>query len=98
MRIFRYSFTGWGSCFSLSQEAFDIAKKIPPIEASKAIRNEDRPDASEIPIIAMTANVFEEDKKLSYEAGMNEHIQKPFNKSDIKKILKKIKEFILMNL
>ncbi|MCR5746882.1 MAG: transporter substrate-binding domain-containing protein [Lachnospiraceae bacterium] len=46
-------------------------------EASRAIRAMDDPGRSEIPIIAMTANAFEEDKKNSMEAGMNGHLGKP---------------------
>ena len=45
-------------------------------EATRAIRALPSPSAS-IPIIALTANAFEEDKKASYEAGMNGHISKP---------------------
>ena len=37
----------------------------------------DRPDADKIPIIAMSANAFEEDAKKSMEAGMNAHLSKP---------------------
>ena len=47
-------------------------------ETTKAIRNlSDRPDGKEIPIIAMTANAFEEDKRDAITAGMNGHIAKP---------------------
>lgn len=49
------------------------------LEATKAIRSMSRPDASKIPIIAMTANAFDEDRKLSAEAGMNAHLAKPVN-------------------
>jgi CheY-like chemotaxis protein len=47
------------------------------IEASKAIRSLDREDAEKIPIIAMTADVFEESIKAAQEAGMNAYITKP---------------------
>lgn len=49
-------------------------------EAAKAIRSMDRPDAAEIPIVAMTANAFTDDKKQAFEAGMNEHLAKPLDK------------------
>ena len=47
------------------------------LTATKTIRALDRPDARTIPIIAMTANAFEEDRKRSAEAGMNDHLTKP---------------------
>ena len=54
------------------------------LEATKRIRGmENRTDGKEIPIVAMTANAFEEDVKKSLEAGMNGHISKPI---DIKKM------------
>lgn len=56
-------------------------------EATKIIRNMKRPDLAEIPIIAMTANAFEEDKKLAIECGMNGHISKPINITQLKKML-----------
>lgn len=46
-------------------------------DAAKAIRALDRKDASVVPIIAMTANTFDEDKERSKEAGMNAHLGKP---------------------
>lgn len=48
-------------------------------EATERIRRLNRKDARTIPIIAMTANAFTEDKIRSKEAGMNEHIAKPLN-------------------
>ena len=48
-------------------------------EATKMIRSLDREDAKTIPIIAMTANAFEEDKRDAIAAGMNGHIAKPFD-------------------
>ncbi len=48
-------------------------------EAAKAIRALPNPELSNIPIIAMTANAFEEDKKNAFESGMNGHIAKPID-------------------
>ncbi len=47
------------------------------LEASKAIRVLARPDAKNVPIIAMSANAFEEDIQMSLAAGMNAHLPKP---------------------
>jgi len=47
------------------------------LETTAAIRALDRPDAARIPIIAMTANAFDEDVQLSLQAGMNAHLSKP---------------------
>ena len=48
-------------------------------EAAKAIRASDRPDAKQIPILAVTANAFAEDIAMTTEAGMNAHIEKPID-------------------
>lgn len=47
------------------------------LEAAKAIRHLPRKDAGRIPIIAMTANAFDEDRRKILDAGMNEHLTKP---------------------
>ena len=47
------------------------------LTATRTIRELDRPDAKKIPIIAMTADVFDEDVKRSLQAGMNAHLAKP---------------------
>ena len=47
------------------------------LSATRAIRALERPDAKTIPIIAMTANVFDEDVERSLAAGMNAHLSKP---------------------
>ena len=52
-------------------------------QAAKYIRHLNDKKKAEIPIIAMTANAFEEDKKRAFDAGMNEHIAKPI---DIEKL------------
>ena len=51
--------------------------KLDGLEATKIIRAMDRPDAATIPIIALSANAFDEDVKLSLDAGMNTHLIKP---------------------
>ena len=47
------------------------------LEATRIIRAMDRPDAKEIPIIALTANAFDEDVQRSMQAGLNAHLSKP---------------------
>ena len=47
------------------------------LEATRAIRALDRPDAKSIPIIAMTANAFDEDVQQSLQSGMDAHLSKP---------------------
>ena len=47
------------------------------LEATRTIRAMDRPDAKEIPIIALTANAFDEDVQRSLQAGLNAHLSKP---------------------
>ena len=47
------------------------------LEATRAIRALNRPDAKRIPIIAMTANAFDENVQQSLQAGMNAHLSKP---------------------
>ena len=60
------------------------------LEATKAIRMLEREDAKKIPIIAMTANAFEEDRKACLEAGMNEHIGKPIDIPRLKRAITKL--------
>lgn len=63
-------------------------------EAAKMIRSLDREDAKVIPIIAMTANAFTEDRMRAKEAGMDEHIAKPV---DGKLLVKVINELVKHN-
>ena len=58
------------------------------LEATRAIREtEGRPDAKTIPIIAMSANAFEEDIRKSINAGMNAHLSKPINLEEVMKTI-----------
>lgn len=61
------------------------------IEATKAIRSMDREDSKRIPILAMTANAFEEDKKKAYEAEMTGYLVKPL---DITTLLEELRKFL----
>ena len=56
-------------------------------EASRVIRGLGREDAETVPIIALSANAFEEDIALAKDAGMNEHLAKPV---DIQKMFQVI--------
>ena len=56
-------------------------------EATKMIRSLDREDAKKIPIIAMTANAFTEDRIRAKEAGMNEHVAKPVDVELLMKVI-----------
>ncbi len=60
-------------------------------EATKRIRAMDRPECAHIPIVAMTANAFDEDRKEALEAGMNGHIAKPI---DIPKLMELLGEIL----
>ena len=57
--------------------------KMDGYEATRQIRALNKPDAARIPIVAMTANAFEEDREKAFEAGMNGHLAKPLNIQDI---------------
>ena len=59
-------------------------------EATKMIRSLDREDAKEVPIIAMTANAFTEDRIRAKEAGMDEHVAKPVDVELLKKVIHKL--------
>ena len=56
-------------------------------EATTAIRNLSRGDIKTMPIIAMTANAFEEDREMALQSGMNAHIAKPLNIENLFAIL-----------
>lgn len=86
-------------CYKESEEGFfdlilmDIMMPVMDgLEATKQIRALSRKDAKEIPIIAMTANAFNEDKEETREAGMNEHLSKPI---DVDKMIEVFKRCLL---
>ena len=59
------------------------------LEAASAIRKMDRKDAASVPIIALTANAYEEDRQKSLNAGMNEHLTKPLDPALLYSVLEK---------
>ena len=58
-------------------------------QAAMAIRGSGKQDAEMIPIIAMTANAFAEDKRKTMEAGMNAHLSKPLNVPELMDTIRK---------
>ncbi|MFK4784511.1 response regulator [Fusobacterium sp. MFO224] len=59
-------------------------------EATLTIRSLNRKDAKSVPIVALSANAFDEDRKKSLKYGMDEHLGKPIEINELKKILKKM--------
>ena len=70
--------SGIGECDAILMDI--MMPVMDGLTASRIIRAMDRPDARTIPIIAMTANAFTEDKIKAKEAGMDEHIAKPLDR------------------
>ena len=60
-------------------------------EATRNIRALNHKDAQTVPIVAMTANAFEEDKENALKAGMNDHLAKPL---DIPKLLETLNKYL----
>ena len=61
------------------------------LEAARTIRSSGMEDSSSIPIIAMSANAFQDDIEQSMNAGMNEHITKPI---DLKRLINTIHSLV----
>jgi CheY-like chemotaxis protein len=59
-------------------------------DATRAIRTSAHPEATTIPIVAMTANAYREDVEMAMEAGMNAHVAKPI---DIEVLLSVLEEY-----
>ena len=60
------------------------------LEAARAIRASGRPDAETIPIVALTANAFDEDVQRSMQAGLNAHLSKPVEPDLLSETLEKL--------
>ena len=60
-------------------------------DTARAIRAMDRPDAGTIPIIAMTANAFDEDRQKALSVGMDAHLAKPV---DVKRLFGTLRKVI----
>ena len=60
------------------------------LEATKTIRKMERADAATIPIVALTANAFEEDVQHSMQAGLNAHLTKPVEAEALFEVLTKL--------
>jgi len=58
-------------------------------DAAKKIRRMDDAPKANIPIVAMTANAFSEDKQVALDAGMNDHIAKPIDMNILVSTLRK---------
>ena len=70
-------FTSHGSGYYMAVFMDMKMPEVDGLEAAKLIRSSDHPDAASIPIIALTANAFDEDVQKSRDAGMNAHLSKP---------------------
>lgn len=57
------------------------------VEAARRIRGIDKHDAASVPIVAMTANAMDEDRKMSRDAGMNGHLAKPIDVDELQRVL-----------
>lgn len=60
------------------------------LQAARLIRKMDRADAKTVPILAMTANAFQDDIQLSIDAGMNAHLTKPLNVEKIREVIQEM--------
>ena len=82
--------TGDFKIFRNGHDIRDIPVKECVLEFRSVIRHLPDVGKSGIPIVAMTANAFAEDRKKAFEAGMNGHIAKPIDASKIKETLAEI--------
>ena len=61
-------------------------------QATRAIRALERPDAAAVPIVAMTAHAFADDRQRAYEAGMTAHLAKPLESAVLIRTLQRWKK------
>ena len=86
------------SSFAATPDAFDIILMdvqmpvVDGLEATRRIRAMESPKAQEVPIVAMTANVFKEDIDRCLDSGMNSHLGKPI---DIEELITTLKHYLL---
>ena len=71
----------------LSDYKINVITAVNGLDATRKIRNLPRADSKTVPIVAMSANAFDEDKKRSLARGMNAHLSKPINVPMLEKIL-----------
>ena len=69
---------------------WNVSRLIIYYEATRQIRALDDKEKAGIPIIAVTANAFEEDRRIAMDAGMNGHLAKPYDVPEIMKTLKEL--------
>lgn len=67
-----------------------VMPKMDGLAATRSIRALDHPDATSIPIIAMTGNAFQEDVRECLEAGMNAHMAKPIDAAKAERVITKV--------
>ena len=73
-----------------NQKSANMMPEMDGMATTQAIRALNRADATRIPIIAMTANAFTEDKIKAKEAGMDEHISKPLNQEQLVEVVARL--------
>ena len=88
-----FKISGQGSAPAFDAILMDIVMpEMDGLDAARAIRALDRPDAATVPIIAQSANAFTDDVRKSTEAGMNGHVVKPLDETRLLRELAKYKK------
>ena len=86
MKVFEQTEDGHFDCILM-----DIRMPVMDgIEATRCIRTSDKADARTVPIIALSANAFDEDTRKSIECGMNGHVAKPIDINRLHEALYKV--------